>query len=392
MVAAAARARRGGAGGGARRRGRQRQPGDGARTARRRRGGEQEVDPAVGVASGDDVRRVDVDALDADPPFERAQLVDHDLDVAHLEQLGRRGVDHFDAARADRARDLERQPRPLLEGDDEVGAERRRAQLHRQAARHVAEPGRDRKAVEAEVDLAVASFGERRRRGGRIEAAAVEREAEVRLDLDLAFRRQRADERNRELELADTMRRRQRPVDEVDGAATDDDVVNGETRRFARRLARARCGGEVLQHVIEVVVAVAEPAHAQGRRIDVDRVDHRRQAQQRDDRGVGADALDLEHRRGVGARAGEHDVVQRELERPRIELDLAERQAPAELLRYGLLGSIGNERRRVEPGRAPEHDDSDDGGEHADPESPRTKARLGGSGRSRSHRAILPPS
>ena len=111
----------------------------------RRLGGEQQVDPAGRIANRDDVRRVDVDALDAHPPFERAKLVDRDLDVAHLEQLGRCSVDHFDAVRADRARDLQRQLRPLLEGDDEVGAQRRRAQLRRQAAWQIAEPGRDRR-------------------------------------------------------------------------------------------------------------------------------------------------------------------------------------------------------------------------------------------------------
>ena len=73
--------------------------------------------------------RVDLDALDANAPLERPQLVDLDLDVADLQQLRRGGIDHFDAPSSDRSRDLERQLRPLLEGDDQIGAERRRAQL-----------------------------------------------------------------------------------------------------------------------------------------------------------------------------------------------------------------------------------------------------------------------
>ena len=169
----------------------------GAAPPRRRLGGEQQVDTPRGVARRDDVRRVDVDLLQAHQPLERAQLVDLHLDVADLQQVVRRRVDDFDAARADDAGDLERQLRPLLEGDDEVGVQRRRAQLRRQAARQVAEVGRDREAVELQVQLAVAALGERRRRAGRIEVAAVEREGEVRLDLDLALGRQRADERNR---------------------------------------------------------------------------------------------------------------------------------------------------------------------------------------------------
>jgi hypothetical protein len=49
--------------------------------------------------------------------------------------------------------------------------ERRRAQLHRQAARQVAEPGRDREAVEAQVDLAVAALGPPWRAAGTVLAA-----------------------------------------------------------------------------------------------------------------------------------------------------------------------------------------------------------------------------
>ena len=179
---------------------RQRHAGDGRRRAARPFRGEEQVDVPRGVARGDDVRRVDVDLLQSNQPLERAQLVDPHLDVADLEQLVRRRVDDLDAGRADDAGDVERELGPLLEGDDDVGVQRRRAQLRRQAARQVAEVGRDHEAVELQVQLAVAALGERRRRAGRIEAAAVEGEGEVRLDLDLALRRQRADEGNRQLE------------------------------------------------------------------------------------------------------------------------------------------------------------------------------------------------
>ena len=94
------RARRCGARGGAGCGRRQRQARDGARRARRRLGGEQQVDATGGVAHRDDVRRVDLDAPDANAPLERPQLVDLHLDVADLQQLRRGGIDHFDAARS----------------------------------------------------------------------------------------------------------------------------------------------------------------------------------------------------------------------------------------------------------------------------------------------------
>ena len=236
---AARGARRAGRAQGRTARSRQWHAGDRRRRPARPFGGEQQVDAPRGVAYGDDMRRIDVDLLEAHQALERAQLVDLHLDVADLQQVVGRRVDDFDSGRADDARDLERQLGALLEGDDDVGVQRRRAQLRRQAARQVAEVGRDREAVELDAQLAVAALGERRRRAGRIEAAAVEREGEVRLDLDLALRRQRADEGDRQLQVADAMRRRERPVDEVGSAAGEDDVVDGEARRLGGRRQRA---------------------------------------------------------------------------------------------------------------------------------------------------------
>ena len=99
------------------------------------------------------------------------------------------------------------------------------------------------------------------------------------------------------------MRRRERPIGEVDGAVADDDVVDGEARRLAGG-SPARVSGEVLQHVVEVVATVADAGHAQDRSVDLEPIDHRREAEQRGDRDVGMNALRLEQRRSVGARAG----------------------------------------------------------------------------------------
>ena len=63
------------------------------------------------------------------------------------------------------------------------------------------------------------------------------------------------------------MRRRQRPVDEVGAAAVTTMLWTAKRAGSARR----RDGGQVLQHVVDVVAAVADAAHAQHRRVDLER-------------------------------------------------------------------------------------------------------------------------
>ena len=266
------------------------------------------------------MRRNDIDAAQPHQLLERPQLVDGDGDAADIEQIVRARIRHLDAADADVAADAQRQLRLLLERELQIGLEHRRTQLHRQPLGDIAEPGRDVEALERQVRRARNGGVERRRRGAGIEAAAVEREGQPRLDLDLALRRQRADKRHAEVELADAMRRLHRHVGEVGAAMHDDDVVHRETGRpFALIFALRR--SEALQHVVDVVVAVGQPRQAHGRRVDVDRVDDRRQAKQRLQRGVDVNALDLELRRRLGRSAGDAQIIERRFECPRVEGD-----------------------------------------------------------------------
>ena len=177
----------------------------------------------------------------------------------------------------------------------------------------------------------------------------------MRLDLDVALRRQRADERHGEVEPADAMRRVQRCIDEVDLAVLDDDVVEREMRRLAtRRLRLPVRRAQAAQHIVEVVLAVGDAADANTRRIDFEPVDHRRQAPDRLGRGVHIDARGLElRRRGFGGSRQRH-VGDRQLERPRVEGDLAEPELPAELGVRRLRCEMAQQRRHVEPGGTPE--------------------------------------
>ena len=299
------------------------------------------------------MRRLDLDPGQLDDALERPQILDPDLDAADLQQVLRLSVGHFQVAHADAAAHAQAQGRALLERQRQVGAEQGRLQPHRQALRQVAEPGRDVETIELDLGFAGTALAERRRCGRRIEAAAVEREGQPRLDLDLALRGQRADERHAEGELAHLVRGGHRHIHEIGAAAAHDDVVHRKAGRPVVLLLR--CCGQALQHVVDVVAAFVEARQAQHRRVDFETVDHRRKAHQRAQGGVGEDALDLDLRRRTSAGAGQRQVGYRQLERPRIEGDVAEREAPAELL-FGRLFQLALEQRRHDqPGRAPQH-------------------------------------
>ena len=124
----------------------------------------------------------------------------------------------------------------------------------------------------------------------------------------------------------------------------------------------AGSSGEALEHVVDVVAAVARAAHAQHRRLDLEAIDHRRQAQERDKGDVGVDAARLEQRRRAFAGAGEREFGDGQLERPGIEGDTTDGELSTQQARRRPLGLRGDDRRHVEPGRAPDGDDD----EHAE--------------------------
>jgi hypothetical protein len=77
-------------------------------------------------------------------------------------------------------------------------------------------------------------------------------------------------------------------------------------------------------------MTVRDPRDAQHRRVDLDRLDHRDPADQRRDRQVGVGAADLQLRFAGARRPADRDVARGDLQRPRRELDLADRHRPAE--------------------------------------------------------------
>ena len=305
------------------------------------------------------MRRIDVDPRQLGDPLERPKVVDPHLDAAGPEQVVHLGIGHLQVGHADLAGEAERELRPLLERQRQVGAHEGRLQPHRQALRQIAEPRSDIEALEPDLHRAGAALGERRGDGGRIEAAAVEGEGQPRLDTDLALRRQGAQEGHTELEVAQPMRRLQRLVDEVGRAAVDDDVVQRELRRLVAVLRRRR--RQARHHVVDVVAAVGEARQADHRRVDLQPIDHRREAEHPTHRDLAAQLPDLQLRRGGVARPGQGDVVDPQRQRPWVESDVADGEAPAERLERDPLGPTLECRRHDQRGRAPERRQDDDG-------------------------------
>ena len=129
----------------------------------------------------------------------------------------------------------------------------------------------------------------------------------------------------------------------------------GSSPSFAGAAAR-RC-----QDVVDVVAAVGEARQADHRRVDLEPVDDGREAEHPAHRDLAAQLPDLQLRRRRVARAGQGDVVDPQRQRPRVEGDVADREAPAERLERDPLGAALERRRDDQRGRAPERRQDDDG-------------------------------
>jgi phage FluMu gp28-like protein len=76
-------------------------------------------------------------------------------------------------------------------------------------------------------------------------------------------------------------------------------VVEREPQRFGRRRLGA-AGCEAGDQVVDVVMPLGRASQAEFGRVDFERLDHRRRAQQRTDVGVDVEARDFQQRCGGG--------------------------------------------------------------------------------------------
>ncbi len=311
----------------------------------------QQVELPCRVARHDQLRRCQRHLAQMHHTLQRPDVRQRDLERIEAQQVAPFRIRQLDAVRRDSAGQLEARRGGALEVDLEVRVELAGAQGHGEAAGHVAEVGRQVQILEMHLRVGLAAFSKGRGEGGRIECAAVQDEGQLGFGLDLALRRQVAEKRHPEHEVAQFVLALDGLVVEVDRTVGDGDVVDGEARRLALgRVGRAR---ELGQDVVDVVPAVRQVRQQDGRRVDGNGVDHRRQAQDRLQFGVGIDAR---HRQlgPAAVRRGNAQISQGQLERPGPEVDLAYRDLAAQLFAGDLLDLALGDRRHRQPGEQPE--------------------------------------
>ena len=256
----------------------------------------------------------------------------------------------------------------LLKRHLDVGIQHAALQPDRQAGRPVRQVGAQVQATQRDLRVGLARLGKGRALGGRVKAAAVELEGQMRRRLDVALGSKVAQKGHGKIELAQLVRLAHGLVHIVKPATAEHEVVERKLRRFASRLVGSWL--EPLEHVINVVAPRAPVRQGQRRFFDDDGVCHRRQPQQRLHLGIYIDALDVElggrlgctgcigllslvslaWRRAVRLRFGDGQVMQRQLQRPGLEVhrthcDLAAQlvggdflQLPLQQRRHGRIG------------------------------------------------------
>ncbi|MNP96407.1 hypothetical protein D3C85_89850 [compost metagenome] len=314
--------------------------------AGRRVGGHQ-VELAGGVARHHQLRLGQRDLAQVEHRLQRSHVGQRQLERVEAQQVATARVAQLGAMGLDRAGDLQADGVGLLEIDLQVGIEAAGLQLHRQAAGDVAQVRHEVEPLELHVGVGLAALRERGREGGRVELAAVEREGQLGLGLDLALGGEVAQERHVQHEAAQLVPALDGLVVEVDRAVLDRDVVDREARGLGLRIGR-RARGQLGQDVVDVVLAIGQVREQHGGRLDRHRVDHGRQAEQRLQFGVGIDALDG-HLRLLAVGGGDAQVIQCELERPGLEVDLADGDLPAQLFARDLLELALGDRRHRQP-------------------------------------------
>ncbi len=187
-----------------------------------------------------------------------------------------------------------------------------------------------------------------------VELAAVQHEGQPRLDLDQQVVGQVRQEGQVQRDPAQFMAALHRPVVERDFTCGQAQVEQREARRLGGRLRRGP--HEALQQIVDVVVAGRGPRQAQLRGVDVDRLDHRRQAQQGARIEIHEHTFDLQLRRGrrAAGRGTDRQAAQRERQCRRREAQFVHSQLAPEQLRTACLELPLQQRRQCQPGQRQE--------------------------------------
>ena len=246
--------------------------------------------------------------------------------------------------------------RALLEAQLQLGPECTATGHHRQRLGQVGPPARQVEAIETDIELRRAAFGKRRAAPAAVEGAAVQREGQPRFDVDLQVVRQVRQEGQVECDVAHLVLLAHRLVVQIELSVGHAHVEQRKALRLAGRLGRWLA--EALDQVVDVVVAIGQARQTQVRRFDLDRVEHRRQAQQRAHVDVDEHPFDLDLRcRCRAARgAGHRQLPEGQRQRGGCKFDLGHAQFAPEQLRAARFDLPFQQRRQCQPDQHTQQD------------------------------------
>ena len=304
-------------------------------------------------------RPAQLDRAQGQPALQRSQLVQFEFERVEGQPLGPLGIDRLQPAQRQVAADAQRGGAGLRERGAQVGVQRGRLQPQRQRRRQVGQVGLQVERLQLQAGFGLARGIERQCLRARVEGAAIDHEGQLRLHLDLARRRQAAQKRQRQPQLAHLVLPAGRAVVEVDAPVGQLDVVERKARQ-RRGFGRRRPRRQPRQQVVDVVAPLAQVRQVQRGRLDAQGIDDGRQAKHRLQLGVGPQARHAQQRRRA-RRGVDAQVMERQLQRPGPHHHRADVHRPPQLGTGDLLALPLEQRRQRQPGQRPQRQQADQG-------------------------------
>ena len=165
-------------------------------------------------------------------------------------------------------------------------------------------------------------------------------------------------------------------VHKVDRAALERNVVERKTRRLGLRVRGRRLLAQPVKDVLYVVAAVAMVGQPHLGRIHLDRIHHRRQAQQGLQFTIYIDTGDAELL-PLAVSAGNGQVTYGQLKRPGLELDRANGGLAAQFFGSYFLALVLQQRGNRQPAQRPQPANAGGRPGHTPQPTPRSRGRLG---------------
>ena len=201
------------------------------------------------------------------------------------------------------------------------------------------------------VCLAVVGKGRAFRLAGKLAAIQIKRQ--LWQNLDGALRLEIADKGDAQVQVLERMGLAHRIVAKQCLTVLDLDVVERKVRGLAvigRRVGVVQLG----QNIVKVKLARRGLRHAQHRLVHLDRIEHRRQAEQRLHIGIHIHTLDRQLRLAARLAPGNLQVTQRQLKRPGLELHRANVHGAAQLFARHLRALRAQQPRQCQPRQRPQ--------------------------------------